>query len=50
VAVPPDRDLHPVREFRTFTTELHPTGRLACAMRGEDGGDGIDGRILDSPL
>src|SRR5262245_31519239 len=50
VAVPPERDPQPVREFRTFTADLHPTGGLADAVRSEDRGHGVDRGLLDPAL
>src|SRR4051812_48293468 len=48
-AVSPRCDPEPVRSFGTFTTDLH---RLAdwLAVPGQDGGDGVDRRLLDSAL
>ena len=50
VAVPPERDPQPVREFRTFTTKTVSPGRLAFAVRDQDGRDGIDRGLLDSTV
>ena len=35
VAVPPDRDTRPVREFRTLYRRALPAGRLVCAVWSE---------------
>ena len=50
VAVPPDRTPASVRSFPTFTQELVPAGGLAEGVWGQDGGDGVDGRVLDSAV
>ena len=46
VAVSVDRDPQPVRGFSTFTADLYRR-RLAESLQDPDGGDGIDGRLLD---
>ena len=50
VSVPPERDPQPLREFRTFTSDLQRLGGLAGAVRREDCGDGIDRGLLDSAV
>ena len=35
-----------VREFEAYTSELYRMAELACRVRGEDGGDGVDGSVL----
>ncbi|GHU26239.1 hypothetical protein AGMMS50256_02990 [Betaproteobacteria bacterium] len=47
VAVPPDRDEEPVREFSSFTDDLN---KLADGLRRGHGGDGIDRGVLDTPV
>ena len=37
-----------VREFEAYTSELYRDGQLACRVRGGDGGDGVDGSVLDT--
>jgi hypothetical protein len=46
VAVPPDRDDEPVRQFRSFTVDLEA---LAQWLK-ECGVEGIDGGVLDSTV
>ena len=48
VAVPEDRDPQPVRTFSTFNRRSPSAGRLAGAVRYQDGGDGVDRGLLDS--
>jgi transposase len=43
VAVPPDRDDEPVREFPSFTVDLNAIGRLAQGLCSGHGGDGVHG-------
>jgi transposase len=47
-AVPAGRDDHPVRTFRTFSSDLHQLADWLTRGRHHHGGDGVDGRVLDS--
>lgn len=44
VAVPPDRDDEPVREFASFTQDLH---RRVDRLRGGYSGDAVHGGVGD---
>jgi hypothetical protein len=46
VAMPPDRDEQPVREFASFTAEL-AFGRLARGLWRGHSGDGVHRGVLD---
>ena len=48
IAVPVDRDPQPVRHFSTFTEDLHAAADWLKDLQHRDGGDGIDGSLLDS--
>ena len=47
VAVPPDRDDEPVREFTSFTEDLERLADWLLGLRDRHGGDGIDRGVLD---
>jgi hypothetical protein len=49
-AVPADSDLQPVRRFWCMHGGSSSPGRLAAAVRGHYGSDGIDRRVRDSAL
>ena len=40
----------PVRRFGGFTADLHTNCCLVASVPGDDGGHGIDGRVLDPAL
>ena len=48
VAVPPDRDDEPVREFTSFTEDLERLADWLQRLRDRDGSDGIDRGVLDT--
>ena len=48
VAVPADRDDHPVRKCETFTGDLHQMADWLVQLWHHHGGDGIHRRLLDS--
>ena len=48
VAVPPDRDEHPVRVFSTFTERFAQDGAVVGQLRDHHGRHGIHGSVLDS--
>jgi len=50
VAVPTDRDDQPVREFASFTEDLHAIADWLTACGIGHRGHGIDWCVLDSPV
>ncbi len=50
VAVPSERDSNPVREFSTFTADLHQNGQLAKRMQHQNHYNGIHRRLLDTSI
>ena len=47
VAVPPDRDPNPVREFGCWTAALNQMAELVTVVPDRYGGDASHGRVLD---
>ena len=50
IAVPPDRDQHPVRKCGTFTSDLDQMAGMAGELRHHHGGDGVDRGVLDASV
>src|SRR3982750_4371267 len=50
VAVPPDRDEHPGASIRDVHPRFARDGAMAESLWHHNGGDGIDGRLLDAAL
>ena len=50
VAVPADRDDHPIRKCETFTGDLHQMAEWLVQLWYHHGGDGVHRSVLDYGL